>query len=91
MTRRERWCDAGRLLELGAEAVVGQGLHAAVVWWMSITSWVPSRRCDTAGADHVIGDHAACVAEDVRSPSRRCSGRTRRGASPCTSQSPTGD
>jgi hypothetical protein len=42
--------DAGRLLKLGAESVVSQGLGCMPqsVWWMSITSRVPNRLCDTA-------------------------------------------
>jgi hypothetical protein len=64
---RERRCHAGGLLELGAETVVAERLHAAVgvVDQDHLARAEPSLR-DRQRADHVIGDDAARVAQHVR-------------------------
>ena len=64
---RERRRDPGRLLQLGAEAVVGDLLHAAVgvVDQHHLARAQPPLR-DRQRADHVVGDDAAGVAQHVR-------------------------
>ena len=83
---RERRRDARRLLQLGAKAVVGERQHAAVgvVDQHHLARAQPPLR-DGERADHVVGDHAAGVAQDVRlAVAAARAPRTRPGASPCT-------
>ena len=64
---RKRRGDSGRLLQLRPEPVLGDLLHAAVVvvdQHHLTGTQAPLRK--RQGADHVVGDDAAGVAEDVR-------------------------
>jgi hypothetical protein len=66
---RERRAQTGVRLDLGPEVVVGERLHAALaVMDEHDLGGVQQSLRDDQRPDHVVGDHPARVADDVRVP-----------------------